>query len=387
MNKDIKILFIILFILTGIEGCKHSDRSIELITVDGTANYPEKDLTLQDFLDVEYLPLETNDEFVTQGDIMAIGNKIILVKNWINDGDIYVFDRNTGSAIRKINRKGRGNEEYNSINGVVLDEEKNEVFINCSSTKKIYVYDLFGNFKRSFKHKKDSQYKNICNYDETNLICYDMSGYFKEGENLDNQTFHAIISKQDGSVTRDISIPINAFKTPVVQEAGGVAVTSVRSIIRYHDSWLLVETSSDTIYNYIPNGDKLIPFLVKTSTENPDIFLTIGTLTDRYYFMETVKKVYDFKTGRGFPTAGLMYDRQENALFSPSVLNSDFVKRKAVDMTSHPVNKDIATFQTIDAYQLVEAYNNGELKGKLKDIAAKLNEQSNPVIMIMKYKK
>ena len=43
-------------------------------------NYPKKELVLQDFMDVEYIPLETNDEFITQGDVMAIDNKYIVVR-------------------------------------------------------------------------------------------------------------------------------------------------------------------------------------------------------------------------------------------------------------------------------------------------------------------
>ncbi len=36
---------------------------------------------------------------------------------------------------------------------------------------------------------------------------------------------------------------------------------------------------------------------------------------------------------------------------------------------------------------LVEACEKGQLKGKLKDIAAGLDEEANPVIMLAKYKK
>jgi hypothetical protein len=131
----------------------------------------------------------------------------------------------------------------------------------------------------------------------------------------------------------------------------------------------------------------LIPFLVKTPTTDPEIFLTMGTITDRFYFMTTIKKVFDFTTGRGFPIADLMYDKKENAVFKPAVLNGDFVKKQKVDMTSHPLNGEIASFQTLEAYQLVEAYKNDELNGKLKEIAAELNEGSNSVIMVMKVKK
>lgn len=44
-------------------------------------------------MDVEYIPLETTDEFITQGVVMAISDKYILTKNYVNDGYIYIFDR------------------------------------------------------------------------------------------------------------------------------------------------------------------------------------------------------------------------------------------------------------------------------------------------------
>jgi len=210
---------------------------------------------------------------------------------------------------------------------------------------------------------------------------------YKDGENRGSESYHMIISKQDGSITRNISIPFDVIKTPFINNGERTVSTFVSPIIPYQNTWLLVDTSSDTVYNYIPKENKLIPFLAKKPTVDPEIFLTMGTLTDRYYFFITMKKEFDFTKGRGFPISDLMYDRQENAVFDRTVINGDFVKRKTVDMTSHPVNSGIAAFQNIDAYQLVEAYKKDELKGKLKEIAAKLKEGSNPVIMVMKYKK
>lgn len=94
------------------QGCGQAEKPGALLTVDVKADYPEKEMTLQDIMDVEYIPLETTDEFITQGSVMAVGDKFILVKNYANDGDIFVFDRKTGKGLRKINRKGQGAEEY-----------------------------------------------------------------------------------------------------------------------------------------------------------------------------------------------------------------------------------------------------------------------------------
>lgn len=384
MKKEAATLSILLFFAIGMGGCKQSAKQTDLVTIDVNANHPEKKLILQDFMDVEYIPLETNDEFITQGNVMAIGDKYILVINRNNDGDIFLFDRNTGKGIRKINKKGQGAEEYARINSVILDEH--ELFVNSTSTKKILVYDLSGNFKRALDYAKDTEYLNIYNYDQENLIGYDISGYYKGGESRGDRAFHAIISKEDGRITEPIFIPFDIIKAPAVQEGDAFAVTAIRHITPFQGDWILVETSSDTIYKYTSKEHKLSPFLVRKSFKEPEILLTLGTITDRYYFMETTKKEFNFTTGRGFPLASLLYDMQEKAVFKADILNNDFIKEKKVDLYSRAVNGSIAAFQTLNADQLVEAYENNELTGKLKEIAAGLNEESNPVIMLMKYK-
>ncbi|MEL5893924.1 6-bladed beta-propeller [Bacteroides sp. GD17] len=376
-----------LFLMAVLAGCGKRNETTGIITVDVNASYPEKELILQDFMDVEYIPLETNDEFITQGDVLDIGDKYILVKNWRNDGDIFVFDRKTGKGLRKINRKGQGAEEYTYINGIVLNEDNNEMFVNSSSIKRILVYDLSGNFKRSFNHAEGAEYLNVLDYDKDNLICYDMSVYYKEGESRDKKFYHAIISKQDGSITRELPIPFDIVKAPYVQKGEGVAVASIRPIIPYYSDCLLVETSSDTVYHYLSKENKLTPFIVRTPSKDPEVFLTMGTMTDRYFFMQTIKKEFDFTTGKGFPITDLMYDKQENAVSEVVVLNNDYAKKQEVDITSHPINGKIATYQTLSAARLVDAYENDELKGKLKEIAAELNEESNPVLMLVKNRK
>ena len=143
----------------------------DIITVDVTKNYsPKKNLILQDFMDVEYIALETNNDFLNQGFVQDIGKNTILLRNRNDDGDIFVYNRQ-GKALRKINRKGQGGEEYTRIFNIILDENKREMFVNDIDTRKIVVYDLYGKFKRTFKHKNEANliYTAIFNYDKENL--------------------------------------------------------------------------------------------------------------------------------------------------------------------------------------------------------------------------
>jgi hypothetical protein len=144
--KRVNTIFAIILLLAvaaEIRGQRQAGND-DFITVDVTGSYPKKKLILQDFMDVEYIVLETNDDFINQGIVLAVGKEIILVKNRINDGDIFIYDR-TGKAIRKINRKGQGGEEYLYLNEVVIDENNNEIFINHMPAKKFSCTIIMGN--------------------------------------------------------------------------------------------------------------------------------------------------------------------------------------------------------------------------------------------------
>ncbi|RHJ91164.1 6-bladed beta-propeller [Parabacteroides bouchesdurhonensis] len=388
MKRTITILAGILFIMAGCEGNKQA--TDDLITVDVTANYPKKELILQDFMDVEYVPLETNDEFICQGFVQDIGKNVVIARNYNNDGNIFLFDRN-GKALRKINHQGQSGKEYSHILGITLDEDNGEIFVNDIFTKKILVYDLFGNFRRSFKHKEGDGslfYTDIFNYDKDHLICYDP--YNKE-------IAFILISKQDGSIAKEIKIPFKEKKAAVAirkDKTSGMTYSvspgPYRTIIPFKGNWMLLELSSDTVYSFLPDYS-LRPFLVRTpsiESMQPEVFLILRLFSDRYYFMETIKNEYNFNTNRGFERTYFMYDRQEKTFSGYTIYNGDYSTKEEIYMSGlRPVNHEIESWQSLEAYQLVEAYEKGKLKGKLKEIASKLDEESNPVIMLVKHKK
>lgn len=384
------LIFIETILLLLLAGCGKDTISTDgFITVDVTkSSYsPKKELVLQDFMDVEYIPLETNDEFINHGYVRAVGEKYIIVTNYRNDGDIFVYNRK-GKAIRKINRKGQGGEEYTYITNITLDEDNNEIFVNDHFVKKIYVYDLDGNFKRSFKQKSDGgsrSYDDIFNYDKENLICYD---------ELNNEIPFLLVSKQDGNITKEIKVPFKEKKLffQILRQKEGTRAAGpglYSRIIPYNNNWILIEPSSDTIYTLMPDCS-LRPFIAKTPpvhTMNPEFYLILRLISDRYYFMESVKNVYDFRKREGFPRTYFMYDTQEKDFFSYIIYNGDYSYKKELYMIMFiPINAKGELWATIDAFELCRDYEKGKLKGKLKEIAAKLGEDDNRVIMLVKPK-
>jgi hypothetical protein len=281
--------------------------------------------------------------------------------------------------------------------GITLDEERDELFVNDRNTNKLFVYDLSGEFKRSFGNKKDIMYDmGIYNFDRDHLICQDGS-LLNDG----HSNRFLVVSKQDGSVTKEIQIPYKEKKTTLllVRNTSGQIIFDAgarnKELIPYRDSWILVEPSSDTIYSYSADHS-LKPFIVRTpsiQSMNPEVFLFPGVLTDRYYFLQTAKKEADIVAQTAFPRTDLVYDRQEKAIYEYAVYNSDFTNKKPMSLVYEtPMfmlinSNEIAFAKRLEAPDLVEAYGKGELKGRLKEIAAGLDEESNAVIMLAKHKK
>lgn len=375
-------------ILTAImASCGSKGQSTDdIITVDVNANYPEKELILQDFMDVEYIPLETTDEFITQGEVKAIGKKHIVVINWNNDGDIFIYDR-SGKGIRKINRKGQSGEEYNNISEFVLDENNNEMFVIDNQTKKLFVFNLNGNFKRNFEFVDSSFYSNTFNYDKNNLITYRGYPPFVETD----QSNHIIISKQDGSINQEIGIPYNEIASMVISTPEITVMPFFSLTIPYNSkSWVIARASSDTVYKYQPDDKTMTPLLVRTPfiyAMDPQVFLLPIAITDNYYFIKTVKKEFSIEKMRGYPATHLVYDKKEKAIFKYTLYNDDYTNKEKIILNSNALCSETPILKAIEAADLVEAYENGELKGKLKEIAAELDEEDNPVIMLVKHKK
>lgn len=357
------------------------------ITVDVSKKYPMKELVLQDIMDVEYIPLESTDEFLCQGIVQAIGKEIILVKNLINDGDIFIFNRK-GKGLRKFNRKGQGSKEYIFNLSTFLDEDKGEIYVD-EVIRNVLVYDLYGNYLRSI-HRNEVKWINANNYNSDFLIARE-SPSAQIGKDTDYQRF-VLISKQNGSIVKNLKIHFaKKVEWGVTNHAGNAgAAPRPFPIIPYHDSWLLMEPSSDTIFR-ISKDYSLTPFIARTpsiQSMKPAVFLLPYIFTERYLFMETILMEADFLRNEGFPKTQLLYDKKENTLFEYTMRNNDFLEKGFVNFTmQETTNSEIAFWQKMEPHELIEAYEKGKLKGKLKEIAAELQEDSNPVIMLVKYKK
>ena len=366
--------------------CESPSTKLELVTINVETDYPEKELILQDFVDVEYVPLETNDEFINKGWVKAVGKNLLAIVNGGTDGDIFLYDRTTGKGIRKINRKGQGGEEYTQITQIVLDEEQNEMFIVDYPRQKFMVYNLEGKFLRSFNFDENSYYSFVYPYDKAHLIVYKDCAHHGQPE----KSCHAIISKQDGKTVREIILPYKELEniryTGMHEKYGEItAVPAHYLTIPAKKEWYLASVSSDTISRLLPDGSEQ-PYMVRTPSihsMDPEVFLFPKMMTERYDFLVSIKK--KMEDNFSFPSTNLIYDKQEKSTYTYIIRNADF-EGSNVALWESSLSPEIASYRTLHAHELVEAYEQGKLKGRLKEIASTLDEEDNGVIMLLKQK-
>ena len=244
-------------LLASLMGCGNKEQTAPWTNIDLSGSIPKEERILQDLFEVKYVALETTDSFLTRGFIEAVSPHLLITYDY-GEGCLSLFDRATGKGIRQIKRQGQGPEEYVSPSHIIIDEKREELFVSDYASRKILVYDLMGNFKRSFKTVDENYYTELLDYDDGHLLAYK-----KTAGPHDESSCHLLIAKQDGSPAKEIRFPIDRIETPIFTHGELTATPFFCLTAPYGDRWALTVTSSDTIYRYDADGSAH-PLIVRT---------------------------------------------------------------------------------------------------------------------------
>lgn len=376
ISNSYKILFVCCFLLYSCNNTKQSESISNINVIDVTQIHSEQALNIdEEIVSFEFVPLETNDEFLCAGELVTFTDEVIIYKNNYHSGqDIIIFDRK-GKPLRKINHQGEGSEEYSGNWNLVYDDANKELFISDISGN-IQVYDMEGNFKRNLP--TDGNLHEFENYDNESLIYYIK-------EDVDSPLF--LISKQTGDKIREIVIPYKKRFTESSRWKEGEeskTVTSDRKIlVKSGDEILISEISSDTIYSLNPKKSTLQPILSRIpaiETMNVPVFLFTNGKAGDFLFLSRKTKKEDSEQA---PIDSWVYDCRDGAFYdifhSPKLLWGGNAVNAMHD------SKDNVFLIEYSAQFLKEAEAN--LTGEIKEIASRLKENDNPVVAIITLKK
>ncbi|MDR0953914.1 MAG: 6-bladed beta-propeller [Rikenellaceae bacterium] len=374
------ILIFLAVVCTSCEGRRESQHP----SIDVSRDYPKEEISWQAIADVEYVPLAISDDVLlaSYDRLFYLSDRFIMIYS-ISSGDIYIFSRD-GEIISHFNRQGRGPNEYGMIKDVVFDENTEEFFVVDIYSSRILVFSLTGKHKRTLTLPNEWQIK-AYNFDKEALLVYDDGGV--TAGSFKTMPYH-LISKADGSIIETLHIDMpQRYSNMIFTNNQVYALGLSNNRLGGGKDFTLADISCDTVYRYT-REKVLSPAFVRTPSVHdtePKTVLTTALVSDRFIVF-TITSL-DFESsmrGSGFSVRPLMYDYATGSTTEPVFKNDDYPSLKW-DGAYNEIDIPANTFaQILDPLELKDAHEKGELSGYLRDIAAEIEEDDNPVVMIMR---
>lgn len=358
-----------------------------LPVIDKTKRYPKKAFDRE--VVETYIQLETRKDILLDGDahLYYVSDKRMLIVNR-QQGDVFIFDMN-GKAISRFNEKGR--DGYTMLDYALYDEPNKEVFIVDNISKKIFVFSEDGARKRTLHFPQSMQIIELCNFDENTMLAFHEHQY---GSLVHKQPYF-FISKKDGSIISRLNITTNKINprrlyifnsdNSITQH---VITTNASGNCKFGQEFILANMSCDTIY-LLKKDKTLTPLFVQTPSvfSEPLLVPTVQMKTDDFvtfyiypFDLKKVKREYESgEKPKGYSAEGkhLMYEFKTGQFFE---LENNI---NTVDKCDVPAKTSV---EVLHPYILKKWLENGRLKGKLKEIAKKVDVNDNPIIKIAKFK-
>ena len=368
---------------------------LSLPVLDLQKKYPQKIINLQDIADVEYIVLESHKNALAGSQYTVVTDSMIVTFSSFED-NILFFHRN-GKFSHFFNCKGESGKEYTAISDMRVNTAKKEIYINDNLKRCVQVYTYNGEYIRTLKLKSTPHngylMGTIYNCDEEHILAEDWWNVDKLKEQPTNHQPYYRISTSDGSICR---LPLyiekrirDGFKWYDEESdtfgSMGVCLSPVAYI---NDELIIADFGLDTVYSYKEN--LLTPIAIRKNrmkSEDVPIIAGIEAITDKYFLWYAFEK--DIKKTT-WPDWTYLQDRRTGKCIQTKLVDKNITDKKHRFRSRPSANGYTVPkhhiMQYYPAYVLIELLEEGKLQGELKEIASKLTEEDNPVIMLAKFK-
>ena len=371
------------------------ETTISLPILDLEKKYPQKVITLQDIADVEYIVLESHNEALISAPYTVVTDSMIVTFSSFED-NILFFHRN-GKFSHFFNSKGESGKEYTAISDMRVNVATKEIYINDNLKRCVQVYTYNGEYIRTLKLKSTPHngylMGTIYNCDEEHILAEDWWNVDELKEQPTNHQPYYRISTSDGSISR---LPLfiekrirDGFKWyDEESDTFGSMGVGLSPVAYINDELIIADFGLDTVYSYKEN--LLTPIAVRKKqmkSEDVPIVASIEAITDKYYLWYACEK--DIKKTI-WPDWTYLQDRRTGKCIQTKLVDKNITDKKHRFRSRPSANGYTVPkhhiMQYYPAYVLIELLEEGKLQGELKEIASKLTEEDNPVIMLAKFK-
>jgi hypothetical protein len=165
----------------------------------------------------------------------------------------------------------------------------------------------------------------------------------------------------------------------------------------FGSDFVIADMSSDTIYKLTKNKE-LTPLIVRTpsvhaseprtvwsSKLTTDQFILLSILTLDFEAMKQMSQNLN-QGGGSLPSTDFMYEFATGEMSEVSFVNDDFPSGRAWSPTEADIPQKNMAVSMIQMVTLQDALEEKKLKGDLEKLVASLDEDDNPVVMIVKFR-
>ncbi|MDD3038454.1 6-bladed beta-propeller [Bacteroides sp.] len=349
---------------------------------DEKENYPETKIKLSDLAEVSYIPLKMNDSTILKVKSSWRGNDFFVTSDRIYlqeiHRELYIFKKD-GTFLNKINREGEGPEDYINIGNYIVDTLYKEIFIQDWVRRRTQVYDLEGNFKRTFLNFAFE----IVELNDSLLL-----NFFQHFQSTPNGSEYSVTQgpqysvtrKKDGSTVFDLPIHFNV-KLP--DEA--FSMLAYGSLIKTPQGVFLSNLQNDTIFE-IKRDLSISPRIIDISDYGTTFAQAHPTIETKRYLMFNILRSYRYKPE--IKQRFYIYDKKEKQIYKMTDF-SDKIYWALLDNYPQIQNWDTtqSPYIAVRPRQVRDLFMAGDEHGddKLKEIIKHLNEKDNPVLQVMTF--
>ena len=365
-------------------------KQLAMPVLDMKLRYPKKIIDLQDIADVEYIVLETHEDGLAGSNYYTtLTDSLIITYNSSND--ILIFHRD-GRFLHSFNREGGSGKEHSLISeNLCVNPEQKEIYIYESARGRIQVYSFDGQYKRTLKVKGDGfEFGRLFYIDTKSMLLEDRNDV---GANGNNPRPYYRLSVADGSKKRlplKVEKRISNAESWYVKESGlfwGISV-NISPVANINGELIISDFALDTVFAY--RDERLIPIARKVNwmkKSGVPWLVTLDAITDKYYLWHAIEKDTNKMV---WPDKTFLQDRYTGEctqikLADKNITDKKYRFRHRASANLFCLSKGYI-MQYYPAHSLVELYKEGKLQGELKEIASKLGEDDNSVLMLAKFK-
>ena len=381
-----------LFLTIFVTGCSSNKQAgQELLFIDISKEYPEKEIDLSDIADITYVhPVSESDDYLFRGSVDYVTqNRIVIIDR--SSQSLLFFSRD-GKPVSRFNRKGQGPEEYRDAASVMYDEARDDVFVSPDFSDHIMVYSSSGEYKRKINLPQINVNGQMALFDDQSILVYDNTKLWQATvrDNFTGQigdsTFF-LISTTDGKVLEYLQLPNKTIDLGYKSLDGTfVGQVSYGRVRRSVEGLLLYNPESDTVFLY--GKDKsLVPYMHKKpllGDSNPMTVMDICMDAGKFQFFSFYPYL---KTGEAPSPKYYMRDKKTGEIFRQKISLSDYQGK------DFHINPRLSNYYEnnwhfeLDIAKLEEAYQESKLSGKLKELVASLieDEDSNNIFVFVDF--